>query len=103
MKKNVLRIFFLGFTVSKTEKKNDKINFNKFIWLYWKVKNIYMYIFGWFSNSWNEKKYMLKKKSAETKLLGYCPFPSCVSHDTVDCIVTQGVHGQAGLATIRLD
>ena len=30
------------------------------------MKNIYMYIFGWFSSSWNEEKYVEKKNGAET-------------------------------------
>ena len=44
-----------------------------------------------------------KKKLPSVGELGYCPFPHYVSHDTVDCIVTQGAHGQAGSATILLD
>ena len=46
---------------------------------------------------------MKKKRGPSVEGLGYCPFPSCLSHDTVDCIMTQDANGQAGSATIRLD
>ena len=38
----------------KTGKK-IKINFNKYIWFYRKMKKK-KYFFRWFSSSWNEKK-----------------------------------------------
>ena len=40
--------FFLGFTMCKTGKKIIKINFNKFIWFYWKMKKkrIFYFFFG---------------------------------------------------------
>ena len=44
--------------MGKTGKKINKINFNKFIWLYWKMKKKNW----WFSSSWNEKKNDVKKK-----------------------------------------
>ena len=40
----------------------------------------------------NEKEKKMngkKKKKNVAGGLGYDPFPPCVSHDTVDCIVTQ--------------
>ena len=84
----------------KTGRKINKINFNKFIWFYWKMKkkkNIYIYIyiyiyiffffilffFGWFSISWNEKK-----TSEKNNILS-------VSHNTTSCIVTQGLTSRA--------
>ena len=46
----------------KTEKKMDKINFNEFIWVIGKrKKNVYIYIWGSFSSSWDEKKNKNKK------------------------------------------
>ena len=53
----------------------------------------------------NEWKKQIKKKKKRCRGVGYCPFTPCVSHDTVDCIVTQkGVkpcrlsHDKAGLS-----
>ena len=60
-KNDVETFFFLGFIVCKIEKKMDKINFNKFIWVIGKIKKciyIYIYIWGSFSSSWDEKKKM---------------------------------------------
>ena len=33
--------------------------------------------------------------------MGYCPFPPCVSHDTVDCIVTQGTQQARMVRRVR--
>ena len=64
----MMRRFFFFFEVLqcvKLEKKNLKINFNKFIWFYWKMKKINKYFFWWFSSSWNEKKKGEKKKKSK--------------------------------------
>ena len=55
------------------------------------MKNIYIY-FGWFSSSWNDKKNdVKKKKKAETRWT-----TAHLSHDIMDCIVTQGWGGWPG-------
>ena len=42
-----------------------------------------------------KKKMCEKKKKVTGSRLGYCPFVA-LSHDTVDCIVTQGTRGVHG-------
>ena len=61
-KKDVKKFFSKVLQCVKLEK---KINFDKLIWLYWKMKKIYKYFFGWFSSSWNEKKKRVKKKTLQ--------------------------------------
>ena len=93
----------------KTGRKINKINFNKFIWLYWKYIYIYIYIyiiFFWgFSSSWNnEKKKGMKKKIKKKcciQLTGLLPIFSYAGsrysklyHDTGRAV---GAQGQAGL------
>ena len=53
MKKKMLRRKFSKvLQCVKLEEKINEINFNKFIWLYWKMKKIYnIYFFWWFSSS----------------------------------------------------
>ena len=70
----------------KTGRKINKINFNKFIWFYWKMKKKILVVFP---VAEMKKKVMEKKKGRVAgSRLGYCPF-SVLSHDTIDCIVTQ--------------
>ena len=63
----------------------DKINFNKFLWLYWKMKYIYIYIyiyffffffFGGFPIVEMKKKNVVKKKNGFGNWMGYCPTES---------------------------
>ena len=60
---------------------------------------IYIYILGGFPVAGMKKKMNEKKKNLiRSSWKGYCPF-SVLSHDTIDCIVTQerrGLLGQAG-------
>ena len=65
--------------------KLEKINnFNKFIWLYWKMKkNIYIFFFGGFPVA----RMRRKKKGYAQKAVGWAT--AHLSHDTMDCIVTQ--------------
>ena len=58
----------------------NKINFNEFILFYWKILKKK---FWWFFSSLNKKK----KKSTQ-KATGWAT--AHLSHDTMDCIVTQG-------------
>ena len=50
----------------KTGRKINKINFNKFIWLYWKMKKIYILynFFCGFPVVGTMKKQIMKKKGA---------------------------------------
>ena len=47
----------------KTRRKINKINFNKFIWLYWKIK-IYIYIIYFFSGGFPVARMREKKNGA---------------------------------------
>ena len=58
-------IFFSGFYNVKNWKKINKINFNKFIWFYWKMKKK----FGGFLVAGMSKKNDEKKKSAQKQRL----------------------------------
>ena len=63
----------------KQERKINKINFNKFIWFHWKMKeknNIFFY--GLPVGGTNEKKNDVKKKKASARGLGYYPFSVCI-------------------------
>ena len=57
-----------------------------------------IFFFGRFSSSRKVKKKMNEKKNLiRSSWMGYCPF-SVLSHDTVDCIVTQARRGSLGQA-----
>ena len=72
----------------KIGKKIKKINFNKFIWLYYK-KNVYIFLGGFpiAGMRINEKK----KKKVQGTWNGLLPI-LVLSHDTMHCIMT----GKAG-------
>ena len=65
----------------KTGKKIKKINFNKFIWLYWKMKKkkkkkyiyIYIYIFFFFFSFGGFPVAEMREKKKCVGKLGYCP------------------------------
>ena len=60
----------------KTGRKINKIKFNKFIWLYWKMKKKYnIYFFGGFLVARMKKKKEKERKATETKLNGLPIFP----------------------------
>ena len=55
-----------------------------------------LFFYGFNVSRTNEKKRM-KKKKCRGAGMGYCPF-FVLGHDTIDCIVTQGLGGRAGRA-----
>ena len=64
----------------------DKINFKKFIWLYWKMKQIYICIFlGGFPVVGMKKKYVEKKKRGRKQQAGLLPILHLV---TIQCTVS---------------
>ena len=60
-------------------------------------KKVYIYFFGLAVTGTNETK---KKKFCAGDWIGYCPFSS-LSHNTMDCIVTQGTGACSRVATTR--
>ena len=86
----------------KTGRKINKIIFNKFIWLYWKMKkiNIYIYIFGGFPVARMRKKCVKKKKKRCRLLLGYCPFSACTG-SRYNNLYRDIEAGKAGLGAAR--
>ena len=53
---SVEEIFFRGFIVCKTGKNIYQINFNEFIWFYWKMQKKNNIYFLWSSSRWNKMK-----------------------------------------------
>ena len=75
----------------KTGRKINKINFNKLIWLYWKMEtNIYIYIYIYIIFFCDFPVAGMKKKRLQKRnWMGYCPFSQFESRYNF-CIVTQG-------------